>query len=150
VSISLPETYGRPASPDRSRSELEPKYDACQVAKRAADQPSGKAPTGRRRHAPRSGNRGTGEGRRAGPPNPRQAHALAAFRAGGPVEDFLPSQAAQERIVRPPGRTALGCPPCVGYGCTVLAKMSVRLARLPSFAIAKSATNELRARASPS
>jgi hypothetical protein len=37
-----------------------------------------------------------------------------------------------------------------GYGFSVLSKMSVRFARLPSFAIAKNATSELPARASPS
>jgi hypothetical protein len=40
--------------------------------------------------------------------------------------------------------------PCSGYGFSVLSKMSVRFARLPSLAIAKNATNEFPARASPS
>ena len=40
--------------------------------------------------------------------------------------------------------------PRVGYGVSVLSKMSVRFARLPSFAIAKNETNEFPARANPS
>lgn len=40
--------------------------------------------------------------------------------------------------------------PIESYGVSFDMKMSVRLARLPSFAIAKKATNEFAARASPS
>jgi hypothetical protein len=51
------------------------------------------------------------------------------------------------RLAGGPHRAAL---PFAGYGFSVLSKMSVRFARLPSFAIAKNAANEFPARASPS